>query len=155
MTSFVNVKLTNMFGKVLSASSLLIFFGSAGGQCTLTGAWPVPKSFHMTRRALLGSRLIRLPAKSCSKRVVKKLCILIRKVITIQNLCIRLASEQFSLIGQVITYPEMYSPCLSMRFRKICTDAKVFFMTPTFEKNEKCLKIGPPCRELSYQRRFT
>ena len=36
-----------------------------------------------------------------------------------QNLTVRLTPEHFSLLDQVITYPEMQVACLPMRFRKI------------------------------------
>ena len=39
-TSFMRAKFVQISGKVLSARSLLNFGGPAGGQCTLTGAWP-------------------------------------------------------------------------------------------------------------------
>ena len=39
-TWFVRVNFAQILGKVLSARTLVNFSGPAGGQCTLTGAWP-------------------------------------------------------------------------------------------------------------------
>ena len=72
----------------------------------------------MTRSAFFCSRLIRLLKKSCLKGIVNKLGILIRKLITFQNLRIRLASAQFSPTDHVISYPEIKWRCPAMRFKK-------------------------------------
>ena len=46
-TQLMRVKSGQIFGKLLSASILLIFFGPAGGQCTLTGAWHAKGNLDM------------------------------------------------------------------------------------------------------------
>ena len=62
------------------------------------------------------------------------LCISIRKMNITQNLWIRLTPDQFSGLPEVETYPEMDSLCLSMRFRKSCSQGKVFFCNPEKSK---------------------
>ena len=42
------------------------------------------------------------------------------------HLCDRLASEQFSYLDQMISYPEIYSPCLSMRLINILIEGNIF-----------------------------
>ena len=48
-------------------------------------------------------------------------CKWIRKMKIHRNLCVRLASKQFSHVDQVKTCPAMWVLCLFMRFRKSCT----------------------------------
>ena len=45
------------------------------------------------------------------------------------HLCDRLASEQFSYLDQMISYPEIYSPCVSMRLINILIEGTIFFVT--------------------------
>ena len=49
-----------------------------------------------------------------------------------QNLTERLSWEQFSPLGEGISYPEMYLLCLSMRLRKISVAGCVFSRRPTW-----------------------
>ena len=77
--------------------------------------------FHMTRRAFLRSRVIQAQGKFDSKGLVKNWCKWITKMKISQNLCVQLTPEQFSPLREVKTYPGMWSLCLAMRFRKICT----------------------------------
>ena len=42
------------------------------------------------------------------------------------HLCDRLASEQFPYLDQMISYPEIYSPCLSMRLINILIEGNIF-----------------------------
>ena len=74
---------------------------------------------EMTRRAFLALRVIRIYGKSTTRVVVKKWEISITKMKISQNLCKRLSWEQFSSLGEGISYPEMHSRCLFMRLRKI------------------------------------
>ena len=42
------------------------------------------------------------------------------------HLCDRLASEQFSYLDEMISYPEIYSPCLFMRLINILIEGNIF-----------------------------
>ena len=87
------------------------------------------RHLEMTRRAFSALRVIRLKGKSTSRMAQDFPQILIRKMIIAQNLCVRLAPDQFFYLRQVKTYPEMHPLCLSMRFRKSCQAAKYFFVS--------------------------
>ena len=80
----------------------------------------------MTRRAFLALRVIPKQRKLSWKRAVKKSGILVRKMEISQNLWIRLGPEQFSGLGQVKTYPEMYSLVHFYSLGKRTTAGKIF-----------------------------
>ena len=91
----------------------------------------------MTHRAFSALRVIRWQGKFTSRVAQDFLCISIRKMNITQNLWIRLTPDQFSGLPYVNTYPGMDSLCQSMRFRKSCSGAKIFFSTPKSWKSHK------------------
>ena len=93
--------------------------------------------FHMTRRAFLSSRVIQRQEKLRSKGLVKNYGKWLTKMKISQNPWIRFTSKQFSHLRQGKTYPGIHPLCLSMRFRKICTQGYVFMMTPKNWENQE------------------
>ena len=107
--------------------------GLAGGRVRSRKSRGIPKKRSSSRHSFPGSRVIQAQGKFDSKGLVKNWCKWITKMKISQNLCVQLTPEQFSPLREVKTYPGMWSLCLSMRFRKICTEECVRGMGQTIE----------------------
>ena len=109
----------------------------------------VVRGLYESSRAVNNGWRFTARTKFRSNRLIKKLCKWFRKMKIAQNLWIRLTPEQFSHLPQVISYPGMHSLCLSMRFRKSCTQESVFFMTPKNRDFHEISSFLESCREAS------
>ena len=83
--------------------------------------------------------------KLCREVVVKKIGSSPTKFQISQFLIGPLTPEQFADLAEVLTHPEMYSGCLSMRFRKIPHEGKIFCMTPSMAEHHNFSKFHKQC----------